>query len=220
MDDESILLSWISQWVYCKRRFYLQITEENFIENVFTAEGARDHKRAHECKIERRGKHIKVTGLQVASEQYRLFGVCDSVEFEIDPEGSYIPFLGETCKIYPVEYKHGKKRNEEEYNLQMAARTICLEEMFKTTISQGYIYYVGSKDRFEVAISDKIRNDVIHFVKEISDYLEKPYPIKPELRRRCNGCSMNDLCSPRKVLVKEYMDQIRRKYIVVQGECK
>ena len=83
MDDEPILLSWISQWVFCKRRFYLQIAEQNFIENVFTAEGARDHKRAHECKIERRGTHIKVTGLQVVSEKYHLFGICDSVEFEV-----------------------------------------------------------------------------------------------------------------------------------------
>ena len=108
MDDEPILLSWISQWVFCKRRFYLQIAEQNFIENVFTAEGARDHKRAHECKIERRGTHIKVTGLQVVSEKYHLFGICDSVEFEVVSDGCYIPFLEETCRIYPVEYKHGK----------------------------------------------------------------------------------------------------------------
>lgn len=127
MDDEPILLSWISQWVFCKRRFYLQIAEQNFIENVFTAEGARDHKRAHECKIERRGTHIKVTGLQVVSEKYHLFGICDSVEFEVISDGCYIPFLEETCRIYPVEYKHGKKRDEEEYNLQMAAQTLCLE---------------------------------------------------------------------------------------------
>lgn len=214
MDDEPILLSWISQWVFCKRRFYLQIAEQNFVENIFTAEGARDHQRAHECKIERRGKHIKVTGLQVSSERYHLFGVCDSVEFEVDPDGYYIPFLDETCRIYPVEYKHGKKRNEEEYNLQMAAQTLCLEEMYKATITQGCIYYVGSKERFEVPISDEVRTDVIKFVGEITEYLEKPYPIKPELRRRCNGCSLNDLCSPRKVLVQEYMERIRRKYIV------
>ena len=53
MDDEPILLSWISQWVFCKRRFYLQIAEQNFIENVFTAEGARDHKR-HDGELAKR----------------------------------------------------------------------------------------------------------------------------------------------------------------------
>ncbi|RHO92008.1 CRISPR-associated protein Cas4 [Clostridium sp. AF37-5AT] len=214
MDDEPILLSWISQWVFCKRRFYLQIAEQNFIENVFTAEGARDHKRAHECKIERRGTHIKVTGLQVVSEKYHLFGICDSVEFEVVSDGCYIPFLEETCRIYPVEYKHGKKRDEEEYNLQMAAQTLCLEEMFHTTITTGYIYYTGSKERFEVNISDKVRADAVKFIREISSYLENPHPIKPELRKRCNGCSLNDLCNPRKILVQDYMECIRKKYIV------
>lgn len=166
------------------------------------------------AKIERRGTHIKVTGLQVVSEKYHLFGICDSVEFEVVSDGCYIPFLEETCRIYPVEYKHGKKRDEEEYNLQMAAQTLCLEEMFHTTITTGYIYYTGSKERFEVNISDKVRADAVKFIREISSYLENPHPIKPELRKRCNGCSLNDLCNPRKILVQDYMECIRKKYIV------
>ncbi len=160
------------------------------------------------------GTHIKVTGLQVVSEKYHLFGICDSVEFEVISDGCYIPFLEETCRIYPVEYKHGKKRDEEEYNLQMAAQTLCLEEMFHTTITTGYIYYTGSKERFEVNISDKVRADAVKFIREISSYLENLHPIKPELRKRCNGCSLNDLCNPRKILVQDYMECIRKKYIV------
>ena len=72
----------------------------------------------------------------------------------------------------------------------------------------------GSKERFEVNISDKVRADAVKLIREISSYLENPHPIKPELRKRCNGCSLNDLCNPRKILVQDYMECIRKKYIV------
>ena len=139
MDDEPILLSWISQWVFCKRRFYLQIAEQNFIENVLRQKEPAITRGLMNARSRGGDSHKKVTGLQVVSEKYHLFGICDSVEFEVVSMAVIFLFLEETCRIYPVEYKHGKKRDEEEYNLQMAAQTLCLEEMFHTMITISYI---------------------------------------------------------------------------------
>ena len=221
MEDENvILLSWISEWAYCKRRFYLQVQEHNYIENQYTIEGSIEHERAHTNDVEKRGNKIIIRGLPVSSEKYHLYGICDVVEFEKDEtNGAFIPFLGCNCNIIPVEYKHGRTRDEREYNLQMAAQVLCLEEMFGHIIPYGYLYYVESNERFKQVMDKTIRNDLITTISEIMDYIQNPTTIKPELRRRCNGCSIKDLCSPKKILVQEYMNEMVQKYII-RGDSK
>lgn len=209
----NILLSWIAEWVYCKRRFYLRVIENNIVNNQYMIEGARDHERAHSTSIEKRGKIITVRGLQVYSEKYQLFGVCDVVEFMIDSTGVYIPFLNEVCNIIPIEYKHGKVRNEKAYNYQMIAQAICLEEMLHIKISRGYIYYTTAKQRKEVIIDQESKERVIETISEISNYLVSPNLIHAELKRRCNGCSIRETCNPRNDITEQYMSKIRKKYL-------
>lgn len=210
--QDPILISWISEWAYCQRRFFLQTVENIKTENQFVAEGTLSHQKVHSETVERRGRIIKVSGLHVYSVVHNLYGICDVVEFEISEKGSYIPFLDKICEIHPVEYKHGKIRNETEYNLQMAAQSICLEEMFDIKIDKGYVYYIGSKTKFEVNLTKDIRDGLNQTILEIAQFLKNPYTIKPELRKRCNGCSLKDVCNPRKVLVADYMETLRKKY--------
>lgn len=212
-DDTTILLSWISEWAYCKRRFYLRIQEQNLEENEYVVEGVIEHTRAHSHEIEKRGTKITVRGLPVYSEKYHLYGICDVVEFHKNNNGSWIPFLECRCDVIPIEYKHGRIRNENEYNLQMAAQAICLEDMFHCKIPTGYVYYTGSNERYEQILDEKIRADVLKISSEIMQYVQNPLAIRPELRRRCNGCSMKDLCAPKKILVKEYMERLMTKYV-------
>lgn len=210
---EPILLSWISEWVYCPRRFYLRIMEENRLENQFIVEGALDHQHVHKGKIEKRGNLIKVSGLPVYSNTKNLYGICDSVEFEISDQGIYIPFLDKKCIICPVEYKHGKRRNLEAYNLQMVAQAVCLEEMFAANIERGFLYYAGSKERVSIELNQDIRNRLDITIDEISEYLKMPNYIAPVIKKRCNGCSVKEICEPRKTTVSKYMSKIRDKYI-------
>ena len=208
-----VLLSWLSEWVYCKRRFYLRIAEDNHLENQFIVEGNTEHQNAHMRKIEKRGKKVKVTGLYVCSKALNICGICDAVEFIEDERGAWIPFLGGTYVISPVEYKHGKTRNEKEYNLQTAAQGMCLEEMYCTTIQKIFVYYKESNERYEIQMTSEIRDSVRQAVGEITAYLANPYPIKPAFLKRCHGCSMEKLCSPRKILVEDYMNRVREKYM-------
>ncbi|HET9112334.1 MAG TPA: hypothetical protein VFN66_00540 [Burkholderiales bacterium] len=56
---------------------------------------------------------------------------------EFHPDGS----------IYPVEYKHGKKREKSHDDIQLAAQAQCLEEMIGKIITHGAIYNHGSRRR-------------------------------------------------------------------------
>ena len=76
-----------------------------------------------------------------------------------------------------------------------------------------YVYYTGSNERYEQTLNEKIRADVLKISSEIMQYIKNPSTIRPELRRRCNGCSMKELCAPKRILVKEYMEHLMAKYV-------
>ena len=190
MEDNSILISWISEYAYCRRRFYLRVFEQNNIENGSLVEGRLEHKRVDQPVIEKRGPLVKVTRLAVNSEKYQMHGICDSIEFTESEEGAYIDFLNGTYKICPIEYKHGKSRDEIEYNFQLMAQALCLEEMFQTNIEEGYVYYTGQKVRRQIRFDAALRQQVLEAVDGIRAYLQDPKAILPEYRKRCPHCSL------------------------------
>lgn len=216
MADDSILISWISEYAYCKRRFYLRVFEQNNAENGSLVEGLLAHKRVDQPVIEKRGLLVKVTRLAVNSEKYQMHGICDSIEFTKCKDGTYIDFLNGTYKICPIEYKHGKSRDEVEYNLQLMAQALCLEEMFQTHIEEGYIYYIGQKDRRQVCFDTALRKQVLDAVDEIRTYLQEPKTILPEYRKRCPHCSLYEICAPKSVMAEKYLERIWDYYVHVE----
>ena len=203
-DKSEILLSWLSQYAYCKRRFYLQIQEMMNETNQYLAEGTVQHERVDKPRIERRGQLIKVTALQVRSEKLNLYGKCDSVEFEKSKCGSYIPFLDEACKIHLIEYKRGKMREEPEYIIQLTGQVLCLEEMFNYSIDDAELYYIGSRQRTTIIISQEWRNKTLECINDIAEILkDRPY-IPPEYKKRCPRCSLYEKCSPKKIMTISY----------------
>jgi CRISPR/Cas system-associated exonuclease Cas4 (RecB family) len=96
---------------------YLIHAEAEFEDNVHTLRGTHEHERVdrerHEVSAGARVEY----GLPVWSRRLGLSGRSDAVE--IHPDG----------KIYPVEYKHGKRRPWLKDDLHLAAQALCLEEM-------------------------------------------------------------------------------------------
>lgn len=205
MEMEEILISWLSEYDYCPRRFWLKAIERTDGDNEYTAEGSAAHQYVDSYRIEKRKEKIKVTGLGVRSSKYNLYGRCDCVEFTISKEGGEIPFLGERCLICPVEYKHGKVRNEREYNVQLTAQALCLEEMYGVQISSGVIYYTSARQRQEVRIDDDLRRYTLNVIESISQYIQKGEPSTAQYMKRCHRCSVYDICSPKIVMVNKYM---------------
>ena len=85
---EKLTLSGLQHFAFCRRQWALIFIEQQWQENLRTAEGNAMHRRAHdETQFERRGDTLVVRGLRVASERLNVTGVCDVVEFHESADG-------------------------------------------------------------------------------------------------------------------------------------
>lgn len=198
MDEEEYLpLSWLSQATYCLRRAALLLNERLWMENADTAKGRDEHRRAHERRIERRGDQLKLFEYYVYSAQLRIWGKCDCVEAQRCEPGCRIPAADFPVCLYPVEYKHGSVREEPEYNIQLCAQAMCLEEMYHTHIPSGAIFFITAHRRLEVAFTSELRaktKTAANALWEIRRTLKVP---AAEYGRKCQRCSLKDLCMPK-----------------------
>lgn len=206
--DNFIAISLISEFSYCPRRFYLKYIENTTCDNEYTIEGTIEHNKVHNNTIEKRENFVKVTNLNVFSKKYELIGKCDVVEFTKSKNGVEIPFLTDKYEICPVEYKHGKIRNEIEYNMQLCAQVLCIEEMYNTYIEKADIYYTTSNKRITIDINENLRENTILVISKIKNLILNPIIIKPKYLKRCNKCSMVDICSPKKIIISDYMNNL------------
>lgn len=181
------MLSALQHWSYCPRQCGLIHVEQAFEENVHTMRGNAAHERVDEPGYETFEGVREERALPVWSAKLGLIGKCDVVEFH--PGGS----------IYPVEYKHGKKREKSHDDIQLAAQAMCLEEMTGKTITHGAIYHHGSRRRREVAITRELRvmvKDTVNAIRTMLDSGKLPPPMNDA---RCRECSLMGICQPEAV---------------------
>jgi len=197
MDDwEAIPLSRLAHAGYCLRRAALLTNEQLWQENADTAKGREAHKRVHTSRIERRGNSLALFEYDVFSTQLNIGGKCDCIEVERYENGCMIPAAEFPVRLYPVEYKNGKLRNEREYELQLCAQAMCLEEMYGTHIPEGAIFYISSHRRKTVVFTDELREQVRRTVHQLED-IRRNYRIPPAVSGpKCKRCSLRDLCLP------------------------
>ena len=207
-DSHKILISWISEFAYCPRRFYLRVIEGQKARNIYMIEGEIEHESIHEPKIERRRDKVKVSGMSVFSHQYQILGICDLLVCEKSRYGAELPFLQGKYKLTPIEYKHGKVRQSREYEAQLSAQSICLEEMFNTTIESGYIYYYDAKEYVSVDFSEEKREYLEELLKGIRKELDTQINIEPVYKQRCRKCSVFEICNPKREMIQRYMKRI------------
>lgn len=182
--DDPIMLSALQHWSYCPRQCALIHLEQAFDENVHTMRGNAVHERVDTAGFETFEGVKSERALPVWSERLGLTGKCDVVEFH--PDG----------RIYPVEYKHGKKRSQTHDDLQLAAQAMCLEEMFGKSVEKGAIYHHSSRRRREVKITPELRQQVCDTVASIRAMLASGKLPPPVNDARCKECSLNDICQP------------------------
>lgn len=178
------MLSALQHWSYCPRQCALIHVEQAFDENVFTMRGNAAHERVDDPGFETFDGVRAERALPVWSDRLGLIGKCDVVEFH--PDG----------RIYPVEYKHGRKREKIHDDLQLAAQAMCLEEMTGKTITHGAIYHHGSRRRREVAITQELRDKVEETVNAIRAMIDSGKLPHPANDARCKECSLKEICQP------------------------
>ena len=210
MDEEDYLsLSWLSQADYCLRRAALLINERVWAESAATAKGRAEHEKVHTQRTERRGDHLKLYEYTVYSDSLKLIGKCDCIEADRCKEGCFIKGVDFPVKLYPIEYKHGKVRDEEEYNIQLCAQAICLEEMYNTYIEKGAIFYITSHRRYEVIFTQELRQKVIDTAKMLYTICKELSVPVAEYEKKCVKCSLKEYCMPKvKRSAKQYCRSI------------
>lgn len=189
-DENLIMLSALQHWSYCPRQCALIHLEQAFDENVHTMRGNAAHGRVDVPGYETFEGVRAERALPIWSDRLGLIGKCDVVEFH--PDGH----------IYPVEYKHGLKREKTHDDIQLAAQAMCLEEMTGKVITHGAIYHHASRRRREVVITRELREMVKETVNAIRAMLDSGKLPPPVNDARCKECSMKENCQPQAVAAR------------------
>lgn len=184
VESDPIPLSALQHWAYCPRQCGLIHLEQAFADNVHTARGQAVHHLVDTPGYEIKSGVRVERALPLWSDRLRLIGKADLVEFH--PDG----------RIYPVEFKHGAKRQKVWDDLQLAAQAMCLEDMLGRPVSQGAIFHASSHRRREVSITPALREQVMQTADAIRQMLASGRLPPPVNDARCKECSLQEICQP------------------------
>jgi CRISPR-associated exonuclease Cas4 len=171
--------------------------EGEFADNVHTARGQAVHHLVDTPGYEMLAGVRVERALPLWSEQFGLIGKADLVEFH--PDGL----------IFPVEFKHGRRRQKRYDDVQLAAQAMCLEEMLGRPVNHGAIYHASSRRRREVEITTELRAKVVETAKAIRAMLESGTLPPPVNDARCRECSLNEICEPAALAAKGVQAELR-----------
>lgn len=205
-DDWEIAISLVSQYLYCKRRAALIALYNEWGDNEHTVAGTLEHERVHEAAVFGNGASKTYHGLRVKSARLGIAGVCDRVDCELD-----------TVRYIPIEFKHGKRRNELEYEAQLCAQALCLEEMTGRDVLFGYLYFITEKRRKEVQITEALRADTCRAIAELRDIISTGTLPSAELSAKCRECSLREICIPQSPHSTNAHAYVRRVLAFAQG---
>jgi len=198
-DDDATLpvpISALQHWSYCPRQCALIHVEQVFADNVYTARGNAVHALVDEPGAERKGTVRIERAMPLWNDRLGLTGKADLVEF--DAGGN----------AYPVEYKHGPRRQKQHDDLQLAAQALCLEEMTGKPASHGAIFHFSSRRRREVAVDARLRADVETATTAVRQLLAASRLPPPVNDARCRNCSLATLCQPKVVAETDRYHQL------------
>lgn len=190
-EDQFLPISALQHWLFCPRQCGLIHLEQAWAENKFTAEGQMLHRKAHDGAAETKAGVRITRSLSVCSYELGISGQCDIVEFHTNGE------------VIPVEYKRGKPKTHQADEVQLCAQAMCLEEMLKLPVSIGFLYYGEKRRRTMVEFDVTLRNLVTKNSMSLHAMIDSR--ITPEAvyeARRCDSCSLIELCQPKAMRFK------------------
>ncbi|HSQ97481.1 MAG TPA: CRISPR-associated protein Cas4 [Rickettsiales bacterium] len=190
MESKKLILSIynISEYLYCQKSCFYKIFnfEENQEQNIDMIVGRNQHEIVHSDSIRTKEKGLKqISNLSIFNHEYSIAGKLDLLEIKDE-------------KYYPIEYKKGKFRDFLNHKIQLCLQTLCLEEMYKTKIEYGYLFFIEEHRRYKIIMSDELRKITKQTVFEIREKLSKNNPnlfIKNK-NELCSKCSFFQTCLP------------------------
>lgn len=201
-ESDLLPISRLADLEFCERRAALHLVEMAWEDSVHTAEGSIMHERVHGDETpERRGELIVLRGLWVRSLRLGMIGKADVVELHRvgDDDAMGISVQGHPGRwtVCPVEYKPGQLKHQRSFQIQLCAQAICLEEMLKTDIPVGAIFYGKARRRMEIAFDDKLRRETEAAARRLHELVETNVTPKAVKEAKCEKCSLLNLCLPK-----------------------
>jgi len=186
---DSIPLSYLNQFVYCPRRFWLMFVCGEMEVNAAVLDGSYRHQNAHTSGSERYAEGRLYRSVYVWSEALRVAGIADIVQQEND-------------QIIPLEHKRGRMGKWQSDHVQLCAQAICLEERIGQPVLHGEIFYWTNRRRENISFTDELRQATFRAATEAYALLESnriPDPIRHPAK--CRDCSLQPICLPEEVLM-------------------
>ena len=209
-ESDYLLLSGLQHLRFCPRQCALIHIEQQWSENFFTAAGRVQHEKVHGNTAESRKTVKTERNLKIASALLGVTGCTDAVEFYSDG------------KIIPIEYKHGKPKENTSDEVQLCAQVICLEEMLGCTITEGALFYFKTRRRIPVPITDELRRETIELAERFHRFVADGKTPAALYSRQCESCSFIDECFPesagKRKSVRAYIERRLRQDIAASDE--
>lgn len=201
---DDITIRSIQQYLYCKHRFGLIHIDCQFEHNVHTYKGKLAHQNIDLKKgVKSRGvMHENSVKVYYEDEEvgWNIYGVIDCLEFRQNKEGVYISKYDDFFNITIVEYKvTAPKDKKERYEdkMQLLAQKICIDKMFQTD-TKTYFYYKDTKKRVSAEFVEADYIFLKETIQNIKIWLEKQEIPPYDRNQNCSGCSMKNICLPKK----------------------
>ncbi|MGA9672037.1 MAG: CRISPR-associated protein Cas4 [Terracidiphilus sp.] len=199
-EEDLLPLSGLQHLAFCERRWALIHLEQQWQENLFTAEGKLLHEKAHSAEIESRPEVLVRRTLPLRSFRLGLSGQADIVEFlpcETEEPGVPMPRRKGLWKPYPVEYKRTRDQHGSmAYRIQLCAQALCLEEMLQVPVPAGAVFDGKAKRREVVVFDEPLRQEVENLATRMHQILQSRKTPQAVYAKKCEGCSMKPVCLP------------------------
>ena len=211
-EEDYLQLSGIQHFLFCRRQWALIHVEDQWAENLRTAEGRLMHKNVHNPgKRTLRGDVLTIRAVKVHCARLGLSGECDAVEFHRDPDGVPVLDMPGRWTPYPVEYKKGAPKSSDCDAAQLCAQAMCLEEMLCCEIHEGSLFYGETKRRQVVEFTSQLRDLVEDAAAQMHRYMETGYTPRAKRSVSCNACSLKDICLPQTAKWKSVQDYLKQE---------
>lgn len=211
-EEEFLPLSGLQHFKFCRRQWALIHIEQQWAENYRTTDGAILHEKAHNSELtESRGDLLITRDMRIFSPTLGVSGGCDVLEFHRGSAG--IPLKGKTglWQPYPIEYKRGRPKEQNEDILQLCGQAMCLEEMLCCEIPKGALYYGETRRRAEITFTEDLRQEVRQLLMEMHDLYRRGHTPKVKPTKSCNACSLKELCLPKLLKSKSVSAYLRQE---------
>ena len=210
-EEEYLQLSGLQHFAFCRRQWALIHIEQQWAENLRTADGHILHEKAHDGSLrEKRGSLIITRDMSIHSSELGVSGKCDVVEFHQGGTGIPLPGQEGLWQPYPVEYKRGSPKATDADRLQLCAQAMCLEEMLCCEIPAGAIFYGEPRRREVVELTADLRQKAAALLAEMHELYRRHHTPKVKPFKGCNACSLKELCLPKIMKQKSAVAYLHR----------